>query len=93
MTEDTKIRIRRSEAARYLQDRYGMGSVAYLEKLATVSIGGGPKFVKIGHQCLYTITDLDDWALNRIDGRSLRYKKPDQQADGVTPSTVGGDHE
>jgi len=56
--------IRRKEAAEYLQNKYGHGSVRTLAKLAT--IGGGPVFRKWGRIVVYTIADLDAWALARL---------------------------
>lgn len=67
---NTPERLRRSEAADYLRSKYRIGTQAYLNRLA--SIGGGPKFERIGHLCLYRREDLDHWAFNRPDGRSSR---------------------
>lgn len=56
--------LRRDPAAKYLKETYGHGSPRTLAKLA--SIGGGPRFHKSGRLALYTVADLDDWALSRI---------------------------
>jgi len=56
--------LRRAEAAAYLQKQYGAYSVQTLAKLA--SIGGGPRFQKMGAFPLYKIDDLDAWALSRM---------------------------
>jgi hypothetical protein len=79
-------RLTRHQASTYLRRRYAVGSYAYLQKLATV--GGGPVFEKCGGSALYLITDLDDWAQNRPDGRTVRYKKP--AAEPVVTSNEGG---
>ena len=52
--------LRRHAAADYLKSKYGFGARATLAKLATV--GGGPKFRKLGRIPLYTEEWLDDWA-------------------------------
>ena len=51
-------RYRRKDAARYLEERYGVGSPSMLAKLAV--FGGGPRFFKFGARVvLYLETDLD----------------------------------
>ncbi len=82
-------RLRRSEAAAYLRARYGFGTPGYLGRLAWLNIG--PRFQRIGHLCLYTTADLDEWALNRPDGRTARHKKPAE--DAANASNVGGGDE
>ena len=52
--------LRRDAAAKYLNGKFGFGTRATLAKLATV--GGGPKFRKLGRIPLYTEEWLDDWA-------------------------------
>jgi hypothetical protein len=53
--------LRRKEAARYLQQTYGIPiSMQTMAKLAVV--GGGPLFFKAGRFPLYAIVDLDAWA-------------------------------
>lgn len=55
--------LRRKEAAEYLKSRYGIGSRNSLDKLA--SMGGGPRFVKIGGAACYEPAALDDWMESR----------------------------
>lgn len=60
MTEPTR-RLRRSEASRYLAERWGIQRAATtLAKAA--STGGGPRFQKAGRIPLYPETELDRWA-------------------------------
>lgn len=56
--------LRRSEAAAYLQERYGAYTTETLAKLACV--GGGPRFRKLGPYPVYTPEDLDAWAASRM---------------------------
>jgi hypothetical protein len=57
--------LRRSEAAQYVRDTWGMPlSRQTLAKWAT--IGGGPLFRKADRFPLYEASDLDDWVLNRL---------------------------
>ena len=56
--------LRRREAALYLQERYGAYTAETLAKLA--SVGGGPRFVKLGAFQLYRPADLDAWATSRM---------------------------
>lgn len=56
--------LRRTEAAAYLQERYGAYTVDTLAKLA--SIGGGPKYRKLGVFPVYRPADLDEWAQSRM---------------------------
>lgn len=56
--------LRRQQAAAYLQDKFGAFTVETLAKLA--SVGGGPKFRRMGRFPYYTRADLDDWALCRM---------------------------
>ena len=53
-------RLKRSEAAYYLQHKYRVGSVSYLASLVTR--GGGPKYEKHRHLVTYVVADLDAWA-------------------------------
>lgn len=55
---------RRHKAAEYLLDRYGAYTTETLAKLA--SVGGGPRFRKIGRFPVYTRDDLDAWAHARM---------------------------
>ncbi len=56
--------MRRPEASRYLQERYGLYTPDTLAKLA--SIGGGPRFRKLGRIPLYDPDDLDEWVMSRM---------------------------
>lgn len=56
--------LRRSDAAKYLRSWYGAGTAGTLAKLATV--GGGPKFTKLGRFPVYLPSDLDAWAQSRM---------------------------
>ena len=56
--------LRRAEAARYLQERYGAYTVQTLAKLACV--GGGPVYRKMGAYPVYRPADLDAWAEARM---------------------------
>lgn len=65
MTTPDKPRLRRCEAATYLEQRYGLTvAVATLAKYAT--IGGGPVFLKAGRAVLYDTSALDTWAIARL---------------------------
>jgi len=67
--------IRRSEAAKYLKDNYGVGTTGTLAKLAC--IGGGPSFRKLGRFPLYTKEDLDNWANEKLDNGNFMFSKKD----------------
>ena len=56
--------LRRAQAADYLMGRFGAYTSETLAKLA--SVGGGPKFRKIGRFPVYTRDDLDAWADARM---------------------------
>lgn len=56
--------LRRDQAAEYLQSRFGAYTVETLAKLA--SVGGGPKFRRLGRFPVYTEIDLDNWAISRM---------------------------
>lgn len=49
--------LRRDKAAQYLQERFGAYTVETLAKLA--SIGGGPRFRRMGRFPVYTREDLE----------------------------------
>lgn len=55
--------LRRSQAAAFLQERYGAYTTATLARLAVQ--GGGPPFVKFGRFPLYRPADLETWAADR----------------------------
>jgi hypothetical protein len=56
--------LRRADAAKYLKDKYGMGSANTLAK--TASVGGGPAFRKLGRFPVYSVEDLDAWARSKM---------------------------
>jgi hypothetical protein len=64
MSDQGQKFLRRSEAAAYLQSRYGAYSTDTLAKLA--SVGGGPPFRRLGKFPLYLKVDLDEWAMSRL---------------------------
>jgi hypothetical protein len=58
-------RVRRSEAAAYIQENHGIPCAPKtLAKLAV--IGGGPIFRKAGKVPLYELGDLDAWAESKL---------------------------
>jgi hypothetical protein len=59
----TDDRMWRPEAARYLRQIAGEGSVSLLAKMA--STGTGPSFYRYGKAVFYTRADLDEWARKR----------------------------
>lgn len=59
-----KTYLRRAEAARYLQERFGAYTAETLAKLACV--GGGPLYRKMGAYPVYRPADLDAWAEARM---------------------------
>lgn len=68
--------VRRSPAAEYVKERYGFCTEKSLAKLAT--IGGGPKYRKIGKMVVYDLDDLDAWAQSRMSepvGSTSEYPK------------------
>ncbi len=57
--------LRRSEASRYLRERYGIrAAVSTLAKWA--HLGGGPVMTYDGRFPLYSVDDLDAWAQERL---------------------------
>jgi hypothetical protein len=57
--------LRRSEAAQYVRETFGIPlSQKTLSKLAVV--GGGPLFRKAGRFPLYEVADLNSWANGRL---------------------------
>ena len=63
----------RHNAARYLKDRYGFGSVGSLAKAAMA--GNGPRFHKFSAtRSLYPIADLDAWALAKLGEARATFK-------------------
>jgi hypothetical protein len=62
--------LRRADAARYLQNKFGLRCAKQtLAKLAV--IGGGPAFRLAGRTPLYAPSDLDGWAESKISGPRL----------------------
>ena len=60
-------RLRRSEVPAYLMDKHGIPiALATLNKMATV--GGGPAMRYAGRIPLYDVSDLDQWASQRLSG-------------------------
>lgn len=60
-----QVRLHRQEVPDYMMERHGIKiSASTLAKLAT--IGGGPAFSKPCGRPLYALSDLDQWALERI---------------------------
>ncbi len=58
--------MRRDAAARYLNEKFGFGSVSLLAK--GVVTGDGPIFFKRGRIVLYTQENLDEFARSKISG-------------------------
>jgi len=67
---------RPDDAATFLRDTYGQGSIKTLAKLRC--IGGGPKFRKFGRHVLYADEDLVAWAEERLS--ALRCSTSDETA-------------
>ena len=63
--ENLPPRLRRVEAAEYLQRRHGIkrtpGTLAWL-----ACHGGGPRFRRVGYWPHYDIADLDQWAADKM---------------------------
>lgn len=56
--------LERAEAAQYLTDRGLRTSKNTLQKYAT--IGGGPLYRRFGNRAVYTTSDLDTWAEQKL---------------------------
>lgn len=56
--------LRRRDAAKYLQEKYGFGAEKTLAK--GVVTGDSPEYHKAGQLVLYTPEALDKWALGKI---------------------------
>ena len=57
--------LRRSDAARYVVETWGLPlSPKTLAKLAVV--GGGPRFRKASRFPMYEVTSLDDWVRSKL---------------------------
>jgi hypothetical protein len=60
-----RMNLRRADAARYVNTRYGFPcSKAWLAKLACV--GGGPEYLLAGKFPIYPVASLDAWAQARL---------------------------
>lgn len=60
-----KPRLRRGEVPPYLLERHGLVVArSTLAKLA--SIGGGPRYQKVGRMVLYPIEELDHWSEEKL---------------------------
>ena len=60
-----KPRLRRWEAAEYLELAYGLKvAAASLAKMA--STGGGPAYHSVNRAPLYPTVELDSWAIKRL---------------------------
>jgi hypothetical protein len=58
-------RVRRTEAAAYIQEKHGIPCAPKtLAKYAVM--GGGPTFRKAGKVPLYELSDLDAWAESKL---------------------------
>jgi hypothetical protein len=65
--ENPRQFLRRTEAANYIEARFGIPCAPkVLSKYATV--GGGLIFRKAGKFVIYLPTDLDTWAAARVSG-------------------------
>ena len=61
MNHTNKPRLRRKQASKYLQEKWGISRThGTLAKLAVV--GGGPKFQYANRTPLYPVEELDGWA-------------------------------
>lgn len=62
---DEKPRLRRYEVSAYLMQKHGIPvAKTTLAKLAT--LGGGPPITYVGRIPLYSLSDLDAWAAERL---------------------------
>ncbi|PSC02691.1 hypothetical protein SLNSH_22790 [Alsobacter soli] len=70
MTDDLSKYLRRDRAAKYLQERYGIGTSA--NSLAVMAHKGtGPQFRLFGRFPIYHPADLDAWAESRVSARKF----------------------
>jgi hypothetical protein len=66
----TPLFLRRADAARYVQSKFGLRCAKQtLAKLAVV--GGRPRYRLAGPTPLYAPSDLDGWAESKISGPRL----------------------
>jgi hypothetical protein len=59
-SEILPLRVRRSDAAKYLREKHGVSIAAHTLANLAVS-GGGPSFQKIAGRPLYPLAELDEW--------------------------------
>jgi len=79
---DPSRKLRRSEAAEYLRDEWGIPiSPRTLANLAV--LGGGPIYLRCGLYVLYDIPDLDDYARSRIARRRSTTEIVEQRGVGT----------
>ena len=57
----TRRLLRTPAAARYLQERYGVGNAKTLAKKRVTGLDC-PEFIKIGRAVVYDVDALDNWA-------------------------------
>ena len=57
----TRRLLRTPAAARYLQERYGVGNAKTLSKKRVTGLDC-PEFIKIGRAVVYDVDALDNWA-------------------------------
>ena len=62
-------RLRRKEAAAYLERTWGM-TVAPASLAKYVTVGGGPRYQKLGKFAVYEPVDLDQWATDRLSPKA-----------------------
>lgn len=88
MMQPTKL-LRRTEAARYLSEKWGIPrSPKTLAKHAV--IGGGPAFRRAGRIPLYDLKDLDDWAREVLSPPAVTTAQHDARK-GKRSTECGGD--
>lgn len=64
-----EVYLRPNEAVRHLIEEHGVyREASTLQKYRT--LGGGPKYVKIGRDVLYPVSELDHWA-EKLRGRPM----------------------
>lgn len=63
--------LRRRQAADYLRNKFGCGSLSSLNNYARDGVG--PKFILWGRIPLYSESDLDKWAESRFVEPSVRH--------------------
>jgi hypothetical protein len=74
--------LRRKEAAAYLKENFGVGSVALLAQAAMK--GTGPVMTYFGAVPLYHVDTLHEWAISRLSAPVL-HSKPRPRRPEETP--------